>query len=364
MLFASCGNKKQAAQGPPPPVPVTVDTVKETDAAYYDEYPGTVVALNEVKLTSQVSGYVTGVYFNDGDKVSKGQKLYSIDAQVYAANYQQAQANLEVVESNLNKAQKDADRYHELDKHEAISKQQVDYADASLQAAKKQLAAARANVNAVSSNVKFASIYAPFSGTIGISQVKVGTAVVAGQSLLNTVSTDNPIAVDFAIGQKDIYRFSKLQQEPVNAKDSVFRIAFGTDIYPYPGKINLVDRAVDPQTGTIKTRLEFPNQQNLLKAGMNTTVKVLSNSSEKSKIIPYKAIVEQLGEFFVYVLGDSNKVSQRKVQTGKQLGQYIIIKDGLEAGEKIITEGVQSLREGSVVNTAPAKKPGEEAPKK
>jgi len=365
MLFASCGNKQQqAAQGPPPPVPVTVDTVKETDAAYYDEYPGTVVALNEVKLTSQVSGYVTGVYFNDGDKVSKGQKLYSIDAQVYAANYQQAQANLEVVESNLNKAQKDADRYHELDKHEAISKQQVDYADASLQAAKKQLAAARANVNAVSSNVKFASIYAPFSGTIGISQVKVGTAVVAGQSLLNTVSTDNPIAVDFAIGQKDIYRFSKLQQEPVNAKDSVFRIAFGTDIYPYPGKINLVDRAVDPQTGTIKTRLEFPNQQNLLKAGMNTTVKVLSNSSEKSKIIPYKAIVEQLGEFFVYVLGDSNKVSQRKVQTGKQLGQYIIIKDGLESGEKIITEGVQSLREGSVVNTAPAKKPGEEAPKK
>ena len=266
-FIISCSDKKNQQQGPPPAIPVTVEEVKSTDAVYYDEYPATIAALNEIKLTSQVSGYVTGIYFKDGDKIHKGQRLYSIDAEVYNANYQQALANLQVQESNLIKAQKDAERYHELDKHDAIAKQQVDYADAALQVAEKQVAAAKANVAGVQSNVKFSSIYAPFSGTIGISQVKKGTSVVAGQTILNTVSTDNPVAVDFAVDQKEIYRFIQLQQNGSNTKDSVFTIAFGNDIYPYPGKISLIDRAVDPQTGTIKTRLIFPNDKGMLKPG-------------------------------------------------------------------------------------------------
>ena len=163
-------------------MPVTLATVSSTNAVYYDEYPGTVSALNEIKLTAQVTGYVTSIHFKDGDKVRKGQLLYSLDAQVYNANYQQAVANLQVQEANLIKASKDADRYHELDKHDAIAKQQVDYADAAYEVAKKQVAAARANVASVQSNVKFCRIYAPFTGTIGISQVKQGTSVVAGQT--------------------------------------------------------------------------------------------------------------------------------------------------------------------------------------
>lgn len=112
LFMASCGSSQQ--QGPQQAglqaVPVTLDTVKSTDAVYHDEYPGTVVAFNQVDIRAQVSGYVTGLFFKDGDKVSKGQKLYTIDAQVYDANYQQAQANLQVQETNLLKAQKDADR--------------------------------------------------------------------------------------------------------------------------------------------------------------------------------------------------------------------------------------------------------------
>ena len=133
VLLSSCGDDKSAPQqGPPPATPVTVAEVRSTDAVFNDEYPGTVSALDEIKLTPQVTGYITGIYFKDGQKVRKGQKLYSIDAQVYQANYQQAIANLQVQESNLLKSQKDADRYHELDKHDAIAKQQVDYANAAL----------------------------------------------------------------------------------------------------------------------------------------------------------------------------------------------------------------------------------------
>lgn len=357
VVMASCGAADKGAppQGPPPPVFVTLADVQLTDAAYYDEYPGTVTALNQTELRPQVSGYITGVYFQDGQKVSKGQKLYTIDAQVYDANYQQSLANLQVQESNMMKAQKDADRYHELEKHDAIAKQQVDYADAALQVAKKQVAAARAAVNSVRANVSFSTITAPFSGTIGISNVKTGTAVVAGQSVLNTVSTDNPIAVDFAVDQKEIYRFVQMQQGKSDPKDSTFMIAFGADVYPYPGSISLIDRAVDAQTGTIKTRLVFPNDKGLLKPGMNTSVRIKSNAAQQSVIIPNKAVNEQLGEFFVYVAGDSNKVTQKKVVLGKQVGTGIIVKEGLKQGDKIVIEGMQKLREGAVITTTAPK---------
>ena len=353
LLFAaSCSDKKnQQQQGPPPATPVTVAEVTSTNAVYYDEYPATLSALNEIQLTSQVSGYITGVYFKDGAKVNKGQKLYSIDAQVYKANYNQAIADLQVQESNLIKAQKDAARYHELDKHDAIAKQQVDYADAALQAAKKQVAAAKANVAGVQSNVRFTSIYAPFTGTIGISQVKKGTAIVAGQTILNTVSTDNPIAVDFTVDQKDIYRFLQLQQSGADKRDSIFTIEFGTEIYPFPGSISLIDRAVDPQTGTIKVRLVFPNNKGMLKPGMNTTVRVKNSAAVNSTMIPSKAVTELLGEFFVYTVGDSSKVHQQKVVVGKQIGENVIIQDGLHVGEKIVVQGVQNLHEGSLITT-------------
>mgnify|MGYP001228044718 CR=1 FL=1 len=357
--LAGCGGKKQQQQGPPPPVAVTVDTVTSGETLYYDEYPGTVVALNQTEIRAQVSGYITGIYFKDGDKVVKGQRLYSIDQQLYNANYQQAVANLAVQQTNLDKAQKDADRYHELDKQEAIAKQQVDYADAALEAARKQVDAARANVNAVRANVNFATIAAPFSGTIGISQVRTGTAVVAGQTVLNTISTDDPMAVDFSVDQKDIYRFTQLQAGSQKG-DSTFSIAFGNEVYPRFGKIYLIDRAVDPQTGTIKTRLAFPNDKKMLKAGMSTTVRIQNGAGTKMLTIPYKAVVEQLGEFYVYLVGDSSKVTQRKVELGKQVGPSIIIKDGLQDGDRIVVQGVQNLREGAVVSVAapgqPAKK--------
>ncbi|MEI9959318.1 MAG: efflux RND transporter periplasmic adaptor subunit [Ferruginibacter sp.] len=345
LAMAACNDKKAAAPPPPPPA-VVVQDVSLTDAVYYDEYPATVNALNQVELRPQVSGFITGVHFADGARVRKGQLLYSVDEQLYSANYQQAIANLQVQQANLNKAQKDAARYHELDKNDAVAKQLVDNADAAVEVSIKQAAAAQANIQAVQTSVKYTKVYAPFDGVIGISSVKVGAAVTAGQTVLNTVSTDGDLAVDINIEQKDIFRFSTLLADKPKANDSTFTLAFGTDLYPNPGKIILIDRAVNPQTGTIKARLSFPNKNSLLKAGMNGTVRIKNNASTQSVVIPNKAVVEQLGEFFVYIPGDSNKVSQRKVVLGNTMGKNIIVKDGLKAGEKVVIEGVQNLREG------------------
>lgn len=351
-ILLSCGKKEQQApQQGMPPVNVTLHEVSTREATYHDEYPATVTALNQVELKPQVTGFVTGVHFQDGARVKKGQLLYSIDAQLYAANYEQAVANLKVQEANVNKAQKDANRYHELDKNDAVAKQLVDNADAALEMAQKQAEAAKANIAAVQTNVRYTKVYAPFDGIIGISAVKVGAAVSAGQTLLNTVSSDSQLAVDFNVDQKEIFRFTNLLANQKGV-DSTFTLAFGSDQYPFPGKIALIDRAVDPSTGTIKTRLTFPNRDNLLRAGMTGTVRVMNNQGGNSVVIPHKAVTEQLGEFYVYVAGDSNKVNQRQLVLGKAMGTDIIVKDGLKEGEKIVVEGVQSLREGSVIQVA------------
>src|SRR5262249_12888534 len=156
---------------------------------------------------------------------------------------------------------------------------------------------------------------------------------------------------DITIDQKEIFRFTTLQAKGGAAGDSTFRLAIGTDMYPVPGKISIIDRAVDPQTGTLKVRVTFPNPQHLLRPGMSVSLRV-AHSIQKAVVIPYRAIVEQLGEFFVYVPQEGDKVTQRKVLLGKQIGKDILIREGLKDGDSVVVEGVQNLREGSSIATA------------
>lgn len=349
LVAVACGKSDQPAMQGPPPVSVVAQKVAQANTAYYDEYPAIVRALNEVELRAQVNGYVTGIHFTEGQRVRKGEKLYSIDQQAYEATYQQALANLQTQEANLLRAEKDVERYRELDKRDAIAKQQVDYAEATYAAAQKQVEAAKAAVRSVQTNVRYSTIVAPFDGTIGISNVRLGAAISAGQTLLNTISSDDPIAVDVTVDQREIFRFTQLQKNTASKSDSTFRLAFGSDVYAAPGKISVIDRAVDAQTGSIRVRLTFPNNNHELRSGMSGTLRVL-NSASNSVVIPYEAITEQLGEFFVYVTTDGDqKVTQRKVILGKQVGRNVIIREGLQADETIVVKGVQNLREGAAI---------------
>ncbi|HXO77282.1 MAG TPA: efflux RND transporter periplasmic adaptor subunit, partial [Puia sp.] len=194
--LTSCGSKP--APQAPPPASVNVYTVATGNATYFDMYPATATPLNQVDIKPQVAGNIVGIYFKDGQQVKKGQKLYEIDQQQYAAAVNQAKANLAVAQANLAKSQQDADRYQELAKQDAIARQTLDHQIADLEAAKRQVEAAQANVASVQTNLNYSNIYAPFNGTIGISLVKIGTSVYP-QTLLNSVSTDDPMAVDIAI---------------------------------------------------------------------------------------------------------------------------------------------------------------------
>lgn len=354
ILYASCGPKNDTPP-PPPPAAVEVETVTEGVASYHEQYPGTVTALNEVELRPQVSGYITGIHFKDGQHVSQGQVLYTIDPQAYQAGVSEAQANLAVAKANLNKAQKDADRYIALDKKDAIAKQVLDHSLADLESAKMQVKAFEAGVKSVQTNLRYSSIVAPFSGTIGISMVKLGASVSPGSTLLNTLSTDDPVAVDFFLDQKDLAGFHALQTAAGGNQDSTFSILLSDNsVYPSNGKIASIDRAVDPQTGTIRIRLAFPNADKTLRPGMSTTVRLFHANGNNAILIPNKAVTEQMGEFFVYTVTDSSTVTQTKIKLGTTIRDKVVVSEGLQSGQKIVTEGLQRVKEGAKIQTGSA----------
>jgi len=360
LIFISCGagNKDQMPKAPPPTA-VNATIVKKEKATYFDQYPATVAALNQNELRAQVTGYVTGIFFKDGQRVKKGQKLYDIDRQQYEASLDQAIANLNVSKSNLARAQQDADRYADLLKQDAIARQVYDHAMSDLETAKMQVKASESNVRNVQTTVNYSHINAPFDGTIGISQVKMGALVTANQTLLNTISSDDPVAVDIQVDQKQIPRFIQLQQSTSSKKDSTFTLQLpGESVYPEAGHITVIDRAVDPQTGTIRTRLEFSNPQNILKVGMNVNVRVKNNAADSAMVlIPYIAVTEQMGEFFVFKVTDSSRAVQQKLVLGPRINDKVIVRQGVQEGDTIITEGFQKVKDSSKVQvTFPGKK--------
>jgi len=335
------------------PIPVNLYEVKQEQAVYDDLYPGNIVALNEVELRSEVNGFITGIFFQEGQPVRKGQKLYEIEHSKFNAAYTQAEANLQIAKANYEKAKSDADRYNKLGEQGMATKQRVEYSETDLQNAKNQVASAEAEVVRASTDLRHAIIIAPFDGTIGISMVKMGAFITAGQTQLNTISSDDPIAVDFVINEKEISRFMALKQQKSNTTDSLFTITLpDKSIYPFPGSIELFDRAVDPQTGTLKIRLKFPNTKRSIRAGMSCNVRVLNRNPDKLTLIPYKSVTEQMGEFFVYVV-EKDTAKQHKVLLGAPVNDKIIILNGLNPGEQIVVDGVQKLKNGSAVQLAP-----------
>jgi membrane fusion protein, multidrug efflux system len=340
-----------------PPVAVTMYEVTREKAVYYDTYPATIVALKEVELRGQVSGYLTGIFFNEGSTVKQGQKLYEIDRRKYAATYEQAKNNVKIAEDNLEKVQRDVDRYTELSRQDAISKQSLDNALTDLQNVRLQVLSARSELEKANTDLEYSVITAPFDGTIGISQVKLGALINPGQTLLNIVSSDDPMGVDFVIDEKDMGRFVQLNSQVMPADDSTFRISLpDKTTYSHNGKISFIDRAVDPQTGTIKVRLIVPNNERSLRPGMSCNVKVLNQDAGIRVVIPYKAVVEQMGEYFVF-RADSSKARQVRIRLGTRMGFYVIIQEGLNAGDKIIIDGIQKLHDGATVMTADQQQP-------
>jgi membrane fusion protein (multidrug efflux system) len=214
---------------------------------------------------------------------------------------------------------------------------------------------------------------------IGFSQVKLGNLVTVGNTLLNTISTIDPIALDFLINEKQLQHYEDLQSGKQKHPDSLFTFLMPDNtLYPYTGKISVIDRAVDPQTGSIRIRLVFPNPSYTLKAGLSCVVREHNQDVSPQMLIPGKAIVEQMGEYFVFVAKDtvvmprsdstrkkesdtatarsSLRAFQKKVVVGQVIGANQVIKSGIREGDRIVTDGVQAIHDGSEITTEKEKK--------
>jgi membrane fusion protein (multidrug efflux system) len=350
-------------------VPVNLFTVKALPVTYYDRYTATTVALSQVNLLPEVQGYITGIFFKEGSHVAKGQKLYDIDRRIYEDNYNTAEANVKVAEGNLKQAQQDADRYQYLNNNKAVAKQIYDHAMIALENSKNAYQSALEALKIASTSLAYSVITAPFDGTIGFSQVKLGDLVTVGQTVLITISTDDPMGVDFLINEKQLSFFYNLQNTRHRSVDSLFTLIMpNNSLYSSIGRLSVIDRAVNPQTGSIRVRLLFPNPASLLRAGMSCVVRVHNQDPTPQLVIPNKAVVEEMGEYFVYVVKDSvvansgdaagdhtagkdqrSLAFQKKVQLGAILGPNVIIKNGIEEGDIIVSDGIQSLHNGSPI---------------
>ncbi len=346
-LVLACGNKQQQQTRGTQAIPVSTAVVGEELVTGMKTYPGNVVALNETELRAEVSGYITGIFVADGASVSKGQKLYEIDRTRYAAETEQAKSSLAIAEANLSRVKRDVERYRKLAEQDAIARQTLDYAETDFNNAEAQVAAARAALTTAQTNLNRSTIVAPFSGTIGISQVRTGALVSAGSTLLNTISSTDPIAVDFPVSESEVAHFNALRRADDVVRDSMIMLSLpGSRPFPHPGHISAIDRAVDRTTGTITVRATFSNADNILLPGMNTTVNIRTTSEEPQLVIPYRAVTEQLGQTSVYVLTDSSTVEQRGVRLGLKVADRVVITNGLEKGETVVTDGIINLRPG------------------
>ena len=352
----SCTGNSANKKAIVPAISVTVSKVSQVEAIFYNSYPGNITALKEVELRGQVSGYITGIYFTEGKEVHSGEKLYEIDRRKYEATYKEAQSNVKIVEANLEKVQRDADRYTDLATQNAVAKQLLDNSMTDLKNARHQVDAVNSELVKAKTDYDYSLINAPFDGTIGFSGVKLGTLITPGQTLLNTVSSDDPMGVDFEISENELGRFQKLESTVISKNDTTFKITLpDNSIYPYIGMISVIDRAVDPQTGTIRVRITVPNHERILKPGMSCKVLVLNANAGQQILIPFEAVLEQLSEYFVYIIKDKN-VQQVKVSLGPRVNSNVIVLKGLKGDETIVVDGIQKLHDGSEITIAQPQK--------
>ena len=350
-MAVSCNGKKnsQSAAGMGMKMQQVVTAVEVLPQSYTvtESYPATLAANTLVQLRPDVSGYIDGIHVKDGSWVTKGQVLYDIDKSRYQAAYNQALAALQQANATLSQQQRDYKRYTDLKEHDAIASQLVDQAQTTVQVGEANVAAAKAALAQAATNLNHAVVRAPITGKIGISLLKLGDVVNAGQTLINTIVNDNPIYADFNIPQNFIPQLKEKGGSSINYNLQVP----GSTTMIANGKLLLINNQVDPQSGTVTVRLEFPNSQHLLQSGMNAAVVLLHPGADSMIAVPTKSLIHTLGETAVFVVGNDNVVSMKNVEDGSVIDSLTVV-HGLNPGDRIVVDGLQKIKPGDTVKIA------------
>jgi membrane fusion protein, multidrug efflux system len=373
-LLGGCGEQKAAA-GPPN---VEIVSVTQKDVPIVREWVATLTGLVNAQIRAQVSGYLVKQLYSNGDYVKKGTPLFQLDNRTFLAavdqasgNLAQSKADLQKAQAQLGKTQLDVDRYTPLAKTGAISQQELDDAVQANLAAKGQVAAAKASIDATTAalqaaqlNLGYATVVAPIDGVAGISNAQVGDFVgPQSPNALTTVSTVDPILANITPSEQDYLKAMQVAvKQGLTDTQILSPLVWELELtdgsmYREKGRFYALDRQVNIQTGTILMQIKFPNPGRVLRPGGFGNIRTVARLEKNALLIPQRAVTDVQGKYLVAVVGADNKVSIRPVDAGEKVGTMWVITEGLHPGDRVVAEGTQKVQEGLLVNPKPFQEP-------
>src|SRR5246127_14032 len=368
--LAGCQTKQQAASGPPA---VEFIEVIQKDVPVTKEWVATLDGFVNAQIRAQVKGLLVKQNYTNGAFVQKGSPLFEIDPRPFqatldqaAANLDQAKANLQRAQAQLGKTELDVSRYTPLAKESAISQQELDDAVQANLAAKAQveqgkaaIESARAAVESAKLDLSFAKIVSPIDGVAAIATAQIGDFVSPPGEPLTTVSTIDPILVNFTASEQEYLNAMKQaaalgtdEHAILNKLEWQLRLSDGS-IYPHKGRFYALDRQVDVRTGAILVKVQFPNPGNMLRPGGFGNISTIVRIQKNAMLVPQRAVNEMQGGYLVAVIGGNNKVSIRPIKVGPKVDTMWIVDEGLKPGDRIVAEGGKKVREGMEVHAKP-----------
>ncbi len=357
-----CGNKqaeqKQAGEAPAPEVGVV--TVTSQELPMITELPGRIDPIRVAEVRARATGIILKKMFEEGADVKSGDVLFQIDPAPLQANYDSAQANLAKAQATLAQTQAKANRYKALVAINAVSKQEYDDTTASALQAEAEIQSAKAAVETASLNLGYATVVAPISGHIGVAKVTEGTLVSQAEATqMALIQQLDPIYFDFTQSSTEVLRLRRsldqgqLQSVAPGAAKVSLLLEDGT-VYQSPGKLLFSDLTVDPTTGMVTLRAEFPNPDHILLPGMFARVRLEQAINAEAITVPQRGVaLGPNGSATVMVVTADNKVESRTIKLGSAFEDKWIVSDGLNAGDRVVVEGLQKTRPGATVKPVP-----------
>lgn len=354
--LGGCGGVKASAPATKPPEVEVVDVIQK-DVPIVSDWTATLDGFVNAQIQPRVAGYLTKQNYTEGSYVRKGQVLFEIDPRPFVAILNQAKGQLAQAEAGLGKAQQDVKRDKPLAEARAIAQSQFDNDIQAELGAKAAVETARASVEQAELNVGFTKVTSLVDGIAGIAQTQIGN-LVSNTTVLTSVSQVNPIKAYFSISEQQ-YMVSQGGGKNGPQKDAwkgvkLKLVLSDGSTFPHEGAFLLADRQVDANTGTIRVVGSFPNPNNLLRPGQFGRVVAEMGTQKSALLVPQRAVTELQGSYQLAVVGSDNKVSIRPVKVGPNIGKMLIIQDGLKAQERVIVEGLQKVKDGTVVTTKTA----------
>ena len=359
IMVSSCTEDTKKNATPPE---IQVMKVIQEDVPIYKEFVGQVYGLQDIPIRARVEGYLEEIRFREGRRVKKGDVLYRIDSQPFLAEVAAQESRVAEAQTYLVNAENELARYKPLAEINAVSKSDLDAAQASRDAAEASLDAAKANLRMANINLSYCTIKSPIDGLIGKTEARVGEFVGREPNpvILNMVSNIESMRFQFFLTEADyLVLIKEVEQdrpdenienaEPRQSGNFELVLADGTT-YQYKGDFDFIDRNVDVSTGSIMIQTLFPNPNSLLRPGMFAKVRVKFETVPNAILVPQRSIMELQGQFSVYVVDTDGTVKARTVAATERIGDLWLISEGLEATDVVVLEGIQKVRSDMKIN--------------